>query len=209
MTGINKNTQLGQSGGNAIADYDFALQKLIIGNKRFIEGKNIHPNLSPDYRTAVAENPRPYAVVLSCSDSRVPPELIFDCGLGDLFIIRVAGNILNNEIIGSIEYAVEYFGSKLVVVMGHKHCGAVTAAVQGGSFPGQINSLLDAIQPAVKLAQNKIGDLVENSVIENIRLTAEKLISASPLMARHLDEGKIKLIGAYYNVDDGSIAFNK
>lgn len=207
MTDTIKNNQITQPTKNHIPDYDLALQKLIEGNKRFTGGKSIHPNQSPDYRTAVAEAPRPFAVILSCSDSRVPPELIFDCGFGDLFIIRVAGNTLNNEITGSIEYAVEYFGSKLVVVMGHKRCGAVIAAVQGGTFPGQISSLVDAILPAVKNAETKIGDQVENTVIENIHLTIEKLMSSSTVLAQYADEGRIKVTGAYYDVDNGSVAF--
>jgi carbonic anhydrase len=208
MTNVNSSAQPKLAYEELNKAGDSALQKLIEGNQRYLRGKSIHPNQSAEYRIEVAEAPKPFAVILSCSDSRVPPEIIFDCGIGDLFVIRVAGNILNNEIIGSIEYAVEYFGSKLIVVMGHKRCGAVMAAVQGGSFPGQIHSLVDAILPAVKKAQNKLGDLVENTIIENISLTIEKLKSSSSVIERHLQTGNINITGAYYDVDDGRVVFH-
>ena len=167
---------------NIKIEFDEALQKLIEGNKRFVWGEVIHPNQSVEYRDEVAENPHPFAIILSCSDARVPPEIIFDCGIGDLFVVRNAGNVINNEILGSIEYAVEYFGVRLIVVLGHNRCGAVTAAVQNGNFPGHIKSLIDAIQPAVANTKGKSGDLIENTINENIAMTVQKLKSSGDVI---------------------------
>jgi carbonic anhydrase len=183
------------------------LQKLIEGNKRYVAGNPVYPNQSAERRTEVAETPRPFAVILSCSDSRVPPEIIFDQGIGDLFVIRVAGNLLNNEITGSIEYAVEYFGTRLIVVMGHTKCGAVTAAIQNGDFPGQINSLVDAIRPAVEKAKSIPGDLLNNTVNENINMVVDKLKSSAPVLSTLYKKGELEIIGACYDVEDGKVTF--
>lgn len=130
------------------------MQKLIDGNKRYVEGKFIHPNQSAERRMELSKDQNPFAVILSCSDSRVPPEIIFDQGIGDLFIIRVAGNIISNEVLGSIEYAVEHLDVGLVVVLGHERCGVVSAAVAGGEVHKHISSLVEAILPAVKTAES-------------------------------------------------------
>jgi carbonic anhydrase len=185
------------------------LQKLIEGNKRYTAGRPVYPNQSAERRIEVAQTPRPFAVILSCSDSRVPPEIIFDQGIGDLFVIRVAGNLLNKEITGSIEYAVEYFGTRLIVVMGHTKCGAVTAAIQNGDFPGQINSLVDAIRPAVEKAKSIPGDLLNNTVNENINMVVGKLKSIAPVLNTLYGKGELEIIGACYDVEDGKVVFYK
>jgi carbonic anhydrase len=192
---------------NKIKESDLALLKLKEGNIRFAEDKCIHPNQTSEHRMEVAKLPRPFAVILSCSDSRVPPEIIFDCGIGDLFVIRVAGNVLNNEIAGSIEYAVEYFGAKLIVVMGHSGCGAVTAAVQGGQFPGHISSLADAIQPALEKAKKETGDLIVNTINKNVELMVGKLKSPPSILMKHVQAGKLKITGAYYDMENGKVTF--
>jgi carbonic anhydrase len=186
-----------------------ALQELIEGNERYSSGKCIHPNQSAKHRIKVAETPHPFAIILSCSDSRVPPEIIFDCGIGDLFVIRVAGDTLNSEITGSIEYAVEYFGTKLIVVMGHKRCGAVLAAIQGGEFKGNIKSLVYVIQPAVEKARGETGDIVENAVNKNIEITVEGLKLSSPILKQGVLQGNLNIIGAYYDIDNGYVTFFK
>ena len=191
----------------AKTNIDSALQKLVEGNKRYSSGESIYPNQTAEYRINVAKKPRPFAVILSCSDSRVPPEIIFDLGIGDLFVIRNAGNIINNEALGSIEYAVQYFGVKLIVVMGHRSCGAVSAAVQGGEFPGHIKYLLEAIKPAVEKAKRKNGDVVQNSVNENIVKVVEKLNFSEPILKQLVNLGKINIIGACYDMDNGSVTF--
>jgi len=185
------------------------LQKLIDGNKRYVAGKQVYPNQSAEHRVEVAQAPHPFAVILSCSDSRVPPEIIFDQGIGDLFVIRVAGNLLNKEITGSIEYAVEYFGTRLIVVMGHTKCGAVTAAIQNGDFPGLINSLVNAIRPAVEKAKSIPGDLLNNTVNENINMVVGKLKSIAPVLNTLYGKGELEIIGACYDVEDGKVVFYK
>jgi carbonic anhydrase len=188
---------------------DSALHKLIEGNKRYIAGEFIHPNQTAERRTEVANSQLPFAVILSCSDSRVPPEIIFDQGIGDLFVIRVAGNVLNDEILGSIEYAVEHLGAQLVVVLGHERCGAVSAAIKGGEIPGHIKSLVDSIMPAVERAKSESGDLLENAVNENVAMVVEKLKSSEPILEHLVTHGDLKIIGARYDLDDGKVAFGK
>jgi carbonic anhydrase len=190
-------------------DIKTALQNLIDGNKRYISGNAIHPNQTAERRAAVADAPNPFAVILSCADARVPPEIIFDCGIGDLFVVRNAGNLVNDEVLGSIEYAVKYFGTRLIVVMGHTRCGAVSSAVQGGEFPGHISALVNAILPAVKLAKEQPGDLVENSVIANVNLVVNKLKSSGPVLEQFIETGGLQIIGACYDMDSGYVVLNK
>jgi carbonic anhydrase len=190
-------------------DIKTALQKLIDGNKRYVSGNAVHPNQTAERRAAVADAPNPFAVILSCADARVPPEIIFDCGIGDLFVVRNAGNLVNDEVLGSIEYAVKYFGTRLIIVMGHTKCGAVSSAVQGGKFPGHIPALVNAILPAVKIAKGQSGDLVENSVIENVNLVVNKLKSSGPVLEQFIETGGLQIIGACYDMDSGDVVLNK
>src|SRR4028119_2231189 len=149
---------------------DLALQKLMEGNKRYVNFKRAYPDQDQVRLKAVAQAQHPFAVVLGCADSRVSPELLFDQGLGDLFVIRVAGNILDDGTLASIEFATAELGVPLVMVLGHQRCGAVKAALEGGEVPGHINRLVEAIKPALEVAKAQPGDKLDNAVRANIRM---------------------------------------
>ncbi|MFO0752222.1 MAG: carbonic anhydrase [Thermodesulfovibrionales bacterium] len=183
-----------------------ALRKLLDGNQRYVAGKTTGPNRTVARRSFVAKGQKPFAVILGCSDSRVPPEVLFDQGLGDLFVIRNAGNVADPVVIGSIEYAVEHLGVHLIMVLGHKKCGAVDATVKGGEAPGSIKSIVEKIQPAVEKAKLKQGDLLANSVKSNVKMVAEQLIREKPILAHSIEEGELKVVGAYYDLDTGAVA---
>jgi carbonic anhydrase len=153
---------------------------------------------------AIAAGQHPFAIILGCADSRVPPEIIFDQGLGDLFVIRVAGNILDDAILGSIEYAVEELGTALVLVLGHERCGAVAATVKHAEVVGHISTLINAIQPAVDRAKNEPGDLLDNAVRANIELVVAQLKSSMPVADLVL-KNKLTVVGAQYNLKCGSV----
>src|SRR5579885_136434 len=169
--------------GDSALSGDQALQKLVQGNKQYKRVAFLHPNQSLARRKAVAKGQSPFAIILSCSDSRVPPEIIFDQGLGDLFVVRVAGNVLNDNALGSIEYAAEHFNVPLVMVLGHQRCGAVDAAVKGGEAPGHIGSLVEAIRPAVEKTKGKSGDPVGNAVRANVEMVVDQLKDSKPILA--------------------------
>jgi carbonic anhydrase len=158
---------------------DGALQKLIEGNQRFVEHKPQYPDQSAARLQEVAQAQHPFATILCCADSRVPTEIIFDQGIGDIFDVRVAGNIVTPETLGSIEYAVVLLGTPLLMVLGHERCGAVTAAVQNGSLLGEIGSFVKAIKPAVKRVKDQPGDAVENTVVANVQYQCDSLLSES------------------------------
>jgi len=189
----------------AAINADAALQRLQDGNKRYVAATLIHPEQTPERRLEMTKGQHPFAIILACSDSRVPPEIIFDQGLGDLFVVRVAGNIAADVVIGSIEYAVEHLNVSLVIVLGHERCGAVTAAVNGDEHTGQINSLTDAIKPAVELARTQPGDLVDNAVKDNIQLVVKQLMTAKPILTKFIESGKLSIVGEYYDLDDGTV----
>lgn len=187
-----------------------AVEFLIEGNQRFVSNLNKdHDHLETINETR--DGQYPFAVVLSCMDSRTSVELIFDQGLGDLFSIRVAGNIVNDDIIGSIEYAVKYVGSKLLVVLGHTSCGAINSAVNGVQ-DGHITALLDRIRPSISRAKLKSdseckhGDKVVYANVEN---SLQEVISKSPIVNELFTSGQIGLMGAVYNVENGSVDFFK
>jgi carbonic anhydrase len=191
---------------------DEALKRLLDGNQSYVSNRlTIENAIGPATRRALAEGQQPYAVILSCSDSRVPPEIIFDKGPGAIFVVRVAGNVSDPIIVGSIEYAVEHLGSTLIMVLGHSRCGAVTAAVDGaGHEPGNIGAILETIAPAVELARkDKEGaaksELVEAAADINIKLTAQSLVEKSPLIRSLVDSGKIKIVKAKYDLHDGTV----
>lgn len=183
---------------------DVALQMLVDGNKRSVSDKMSHPNQSQSRRTAVAKGQKPFAVVVTCSDSRVPPEIIFDQGVGDLFVIRTAGEVVGDIELGSIEYAVEHLGAPLVLVMGHEKCGAVDATVKGGDVPGHIGSIVNLIKPAVEKAKKKEGDLLTNAIKANVSLVAQT-ISESEIVKELVEHNKVKIVRALYDLDDGSV----
>ncbi|WP_027360334.1 carbonic anhydrase [Desulforegula conservatrix] len=181
-------------------------KKLLDGNRRFVEGKMSHPDQAAIRRTELAKSQNPFAVIVSCSDSRVPPEVLFDQGLGDLFVIRLAGNILNDAAIGSIEYAVDHLGAKYVMVLGHERCGAVEATVKGGEPHGHIGSLVKAIQPAVDKAKTQEGDLVDNAVNANVSMVVQQLKTSAPILEESVKKGSLVIVGARYDLDDGSVS---
>jgi carbonic anhydrase len=182
-----------------------SLKKLLDGNKRCIACKQQNPRQDARRRKEVSKGQKPYAVIVGCSDSRIPPELIFDQGLGDLFVVRLAGNIVDTLAMGSIEYAVEHLGTKLIVVLGHGKCGAVTAAAQSADAPGHVGAILRAIQPAIKKAKTLPGDLVENAIRANVSLVAGKIKASKPILAEMVENGKVEIIRAYYNIETGAV----
>jgi len=182
-----------------------SLKKLLDGNKRCVVCKQQNPRQDARRRKEVSKGQKPFAVIVGCSDSRIPPELIFDQGLGDLFVVRLAGNIVDALAMGSIEYAVEHLGTKLIVVLGHGKCGAVTAATKGPDAPGHVGAIVKAIQPAVKKVQKMPGDLVDNAIRANASLVVNKIKSSKPILAEMVNKGEIEVIGAYYNIETGAV----
>jgi carbonic anhydrase len=184
---------------------DQALAKLMEGNKRYTTSHLQHPHQSAGRRHELEKDQHPFACILSCSDSRVSPEIVFDEGLGDLFVVRVAGNIVDDAVTGSIEYAVEHLGTPLVLVMGHEKCGAVQATLGGGEPGSHIQSLVRAISPAVAEARKSSGDLLGNAVRANVRLVVNQLRQSNPILADHLRTSKVKIVGGVYELDSGSL----
>ena len=187
-----------------------AAQALREGNQRYVSDGLTHPRCDSTRRQELSGGQRPFATVITCADSRVPPELIFDQGLGDLFVIRVAGNIASDAVLGSIEYASLHLGVNLVLVMGHRSCGAVGAAVEnldidGGATNTHIDALIDAIRPAVRTASNAgSDDLLERSVRENATMVAGQIGTSEPVMAGLVGSG-VQSRAAYYNLQTGEV----
>jgi carbonic anhydrase len=212
-----------------------AISKLKEGNSRYTRGNQQHPHESTEERSYIATNSyenagmiflgmtpeqaakrraeliksqHPFATIVSCSDSRVPPEMVFDQGLGDLFICRVAGNVINDENLGSIEYSVDHLGVRLIVVLGHQSCGAVKAAKETiaakGKAPGHIESLVTAIKPAVESTVN--GDL-DATIKANVKNFVNVLRSSTPILKTKVDSGQVQVIGGYYSLDTGAVTF--
>ena len=181
------------------------LQKLIEGNKRFSLSRQSHPNQSRERRQELVKGQKPFAVIVGCSDSRIPPEIIFDQGLGDLFVIRVAGNIVDDVALGSIEYAVDHLGTQLIVVLGHSKCGAVTATVQGGAVHGHVESIVEAIKPAIDVAKDLPGNLTDNTIKANARLVASQIQSSQPILSELARLDKIAVVSAYYDIENGEV----
>jgi carbonic anhydrase len=189
------------------AEPRFALEELKVGNERFATGRSNNPRRSPEEVRAVAKGQKPFAIIVSCSDSRVPSEIIFDQGLGDLFSVRTAGQVSTYASWGSIEYAHAVLGANLIVVLGHTHCGAVSAACEVPKVPGHIVGLINDIKPAADRARNQPGDLLENAVVENVRMQVEKLKSLEPVLAESVRAGKLEVIGAVYELESGRVRF--
>jgi carbonic anhydrase len=183
---------------------DQALQMLIDGNQRFVQARREKPNQTWTRIAQVAPSQAPFAAILGCADSRVPAEIVFDRGFGDIFVCRVAGNVATPEEIGSLEFGTLLLGAKVLMVLGHERCGAVKAAIEGGALPGNINSLTQAIQPAVESSKTQEGDKVKNAVIANVRLQANRL-KASEVMNPLIEQGKLKIVGGYYDLDTGAV----
>ena len=186
---------------------DEALAQLKAGNERFVMGKVIHPNEGAARRAEVAKGQKPFAIIVGCSDSRVGPEVVFDQGLGDLFVIRTAGNVVDDVALGSIEYAADHFGVPVILVLGHTRCGAVIAAVAGGKAHGHVGSVVEKIKPAVDETKGKKGDAVDNAVRANVRDVVHQLRSAGPILSGLVKAGKIRVVGACYDLDTGKVGW--
>ena len=199
------------SSGAAGITADEALARLLDGNKRYVESKmNACGDTTAAAREKLAKGQKPYAIILSCSDSRVPPEIIFDKSLGEIFVVRVAGNVPDPIVLGSVEYAAEHLGSPLVVVLGHERCGAVKATVDAnGKGEGNIGAIVKAIAPALKKAKkDKNCDkdkLVECVVDANAKMVAQNLTKQSKIIKEMVHEGKLKIVAAKYDLDDGKV----
>jgi len=193
--------------GNLTADE--ALKQLLDGNARYVASKQAYPDQSTERRLEVAKGQHPIAVVLGCADSRVAPELLFDQGLGSLFVLRVAGNITDDVVKGSIEFGVEEFHIPLVVVLGHERCGAVKAtldaSMSGGEAPGHIGSLVTPIKPAVEQAKLLEGDTLDLAIIANVANMTEELKKCEPLLSELVHAGKLRVVGARYDLDTGEV----
>jgi carbonic anhydrase len=212
-----------------------AMSRLKEGNRRYTSGNRQHPHESIEERAYIATNSyenagmsflgttaaeaakrraeltksqHPFAIIVSCSDSRVPPEIVFDQGLGDLFVLRVAGNVIDDHSLGSIEYAVDHLAVRLIVVLGHQRCGAVKAAKETiaakTEAPAHIQSLVSAIQPAVEATVH--ADL-ETTVKANVKDVVQALRSSTPVLKPKVDSGELRVLGGYYSLDTGSVAF--
>lgn len=184
-----------------------AHDRLIEGNQRYVNSNSVcHEDWSVK-RLAHAKGQAPFAVIVTCSDSRVPPEIIFDQSLGDLFVIRVAGNVVDDFAIGSIEYGVSVLGANLVVVLGHSNCGAVDGALKGLTFNNHIQEVLNAIRPALKNIKRNSPQALETAIKANVRHVEETLRTSKPVLATLLQQRKLTIIGGYYDFTSGEVEF--
>jgi carbonic anhydrase len=181
-----------------------AIRELKDGNKRFIDSKLSNTNYKKQIEQTKTGQ-QPHTVILSCMDSRVPPEIIFDQGIGNIFVLRVAGNVEDDNVLGSMEYAVEHSGSKLIVVMGHNHCGAVTGAVKDVKL-GNLTQLLEQIKPAIKSDPNK-PETIDETANNNVRLTINDILKRSDIIREFVAEKKIAITGAFYDIETGVVTF--
>jgi carbonic anhydrase len=202
---VPKSGSIASEGGVHSVSGKEANKMMFEGNKRYVNEKATHKNQDSTRRLDVVAGQHPFAVVVSCSDSRVPPEIIFDQGIGDLFVIRLAGNIVDDAALGSIEYAVEHLGVRYIMVLGHESCGAVKATVQGGDVHGHIGSIVNAIKPAIDSVRGKTADLPEVGMRANVAMTAQMLKTADPFLKPLVDKGELMVVGARYDLDDGRV----
>lgn len=183
---------------------DLAIEELLQGNNRFANQKTKQPNRGTFRLREVAKGQTPFAAILGCADSRVPSEIIFDQGLGDLFVVRVAGNVATPEEIGSLEYGTLVLGAKVILVLGHQKCGAVKAAIDNKPVPGQIGSVLKHIKPLALASNSETGDLLKATTIANVKNQIATL-KTSPVVTELIKSGKLKVIGGFYDLDTGIV----
>jgi carbonic anhydrase len=188
------------------------LQQLLDNNGRFLKGQSANPRRSPEDFRGLAEAQYPKAVIVGCADSRVAPEILFDVGVGDIFVVRVAGNVVSGAgvtVKGSIEYAVAELNVPLIVVLGHSGCGAVKAAMKHldakDSLPGSINGLVELIKPAVVQSKGAPGDALENAIRKNVEIGVERLKELQPILAPRVKDGKLKVMGAIFDLRTGIV----
>jgi len=185
-----------------------ALERLMKGNTRYVDGVSRRHDFKHE-REALGQGQNPFAAVLSCADSRIAPELCFDTSRGDVFVCRVAGNFASDDVIASLEYAVQVLNTPLIMVLGHESCGAVDATIKsikdGTTLPGHLPALVTALSPAVKAEQGAPGDLLANSIRRNVLLNVEKLKTAAPILKSFTDEKKINVLGGIYHLKTGRV----
>lgn len=191
-----------------VSNADEALQRLREGNERYVANKSTDLNESQSRRVELAQGQNPFATIFSCVDSRVPPELVFDRGLGDLFVIRTAGHVIDNAVLGSLEYGVAELKIPLLMVLGHEKCGAVKATVEAveknATAEAEINWLVDGIRPAVEEVKAQPGDLLDNAVKANVMLTVERL-KGSAILSEALEKSELRIVGGRYDLDTGMV----
>ena len=192
-----------------------ALKKLVDGNERFASGNSIHPNRYEETKNTLIKEQKPFVAVLSCSDSRVPVEIIFDAGLGDVFAVRTAGHVLSKEVIGSLEYAVKSLGVKLVVILGHENCGAIGTAIQTyqnksyDELSENLQSIMNHIYPAIEKVECDNDDFLNSSVKSNIYYQLEDLISKDAYIKAQIEIGKLAVVAAMYSLATGRVQILK
>ena len=188
---------------------DVSLQKLMDGNKRYVEGKLGSKDLGDNKRKELTKGQKPFAIVVTCSDSRVPPELLFDQGLGDIFVVRVAGNVVDPIALGSIEYGAEHLNSPLLFILGHSKCGAVKATIEAKGEPeGNIGAIVKKITPAAKAAKKKGGtedQIFETAIQENVKNVYKDVMSKSKIIPELAHEGKLKIVAGEYMLATGKV----
>ena len=189
-----------------------SLERLLAGNQRFTEGKLLHPGRQPSDFLPLSAGQKPVAVIVGCADARVAPELLFDQAIGDLFVIRIAGNYVSgagSSVKGSVEYAVAELNVPLIIVLGHSQCGAVKAAIQHidahDTLPGSINDMVNQIKPAVAAVRNKPGDLLDNAIAGNVERSVAKLKELEPILAPAVRRGSLRVVGAKYDLSTGKV----
>ena len=187
----------------------YALQLLKDGNTRYMEDHMEHPHEGSQHRVELSIAQHPFAIILGCADSRVIPELIFDQGVGDLFVIRLAGNVADDAVIASIEYAIEHLGTRLVVVLGHENCGAVKAAVNHETSAGKINSLLYYIEPSLNSVLTSSENLLEKVIKTHARQMVDIISRAEPILSRECQMGNLTILPAYYSLSTGKVDFEE
>lgn len=179
-----------------------ALKQLVEGNTRYKQEKLLHPNRSKEARICSASGQNPFAIIMGCSDSRVSPEIIFDQGIGDLFVVRVAGNVVGDVEQDSIEYSALYLKSSIIMVLGHQNCGAIQAVINGQTQ--DIEAVASLIAPSLELARTQQGSLIENTVKDNVIYVVGQL-KKSPVIAKLIQEKKIDVVGGYYDFNTGGV----
>ncbi len=208
MTGWLLFCENSEAGVETIAGSGTALTKLMEGNSRYGRFEPIHPDESQKRRKALSHEQHPYAVVVTCSDSRVSPELVFDQGLGDIFVIRTAGNIMGDIELGSIEYAVEHLDVPLVMVVGHERCGAISAYVKKETTEGHLKTIMDRISEEKEIiALQEQGDqMTDHFIRANVQHGVKQISESSPLIRERIRKGNLQIIGAYESLEDGKVS---
>ncbi len=202
------------AGSGAAAGPDAVLAQLVEGNKRFVAGQLTHPGRKPEDFAPLAEGQAPSAVIVGCADSRVSPEIAFDQGVGDLFVVRVAGNVVDGAgpvVKGSVEFAVAVLGARLIVVLGHGACGAVKAGIEhidaNDTLPGSIRDLVELMRPAAAAVRGKPGNKLDNAIKANVAQGVERLKGLDPILAPLVKKGELKVVGAVYELRTGKVQF--